>query len=425
MGTRHDIVFGDSREMSFLNDSSVQLAITSPPYWQLKDYGSKNQIGYHQSYESYINNLNLVWQECYRVLENGCRLCINIGDQFARSVYYGRYKVIPIRSEIIKFCECIGFDYMGAIIWQKKATTNTTGGASLMGSYPYPRNGILSIDYEFILLFKKLGTPLKPDTEKKKSSNMTKEDWKTYFSGHWHFGGAKQEGHIAMFPEELPHRLIKMFSFTGETVLDPFLGSGTTALAAKKLNRNSVGFEINSTFKPFMEKKLGVLTPELQPSKLFFHTHHQKTAFEEKIKKLPYIFKDFHQLDKKTDPKKQQFGSKIDKDSPKREVYYRIKHIISPELIKLDDDSTVRLIGIRKIEKTENKAIDFLALKTKKQQVFLKFDVAKHDDENNLLVYMYLKNRTFLNAHLIKKGLVCVDENREYKHKEKFLKLKE
>ncbi len=94
--------------MTLLPDNSVHLAITSPPYWQLKDYGTDNQIGFHDSYENYINNLNLVWKECYRTLHNGCRLCVNIGDQFARAVYYGRYKVIPIREEIIKFCENIG-----------------------------------------------------------------------------------------------------------------------------------------------------------------------------------------------------------------------------------------------------------------------------------------------------------------------------
>ncbi len=144
--------------MKELNDESIHLIITSPPYWQLKDYGTDNQIGFNDSYESYINNLNLVWKESFRVLHNGCRLCINIGDQYARSVYYGRYKVIPIRTEIIKYCETIGFDYMGAVIWQKVTTTNTTGGASVMGSFPYPRNGILKLDYEFILIFKKGGT---------------------------------------------------------------------------------------------------------------------------------------------------------------------------------------------------------------------------------------------------------------------------
>lgn len=167
LGTYHKIINGDSRDMGDLKDTSMHLVITSPPYWQLKDYGTEDQIGFHESYESYINNLNLVWQECYRVLHNGCRLCVNIGDQFARSVYYGRYKVIPIREEIIKFCENVGFDYMGAIIWQKKTTTNTTGGGVQMGSYPYPRNGILKIDYEFILVSKNWEMLLNPQKSKK------------------------------------------------------------------------------------------------------------------------------------------------------------------------------------------------------------------------------------------------------------------
>jgi len=102
-----------------------------------------------------------VWNESFRVLHEGCRLCINISDQFARSVYYGRYKIIPIRPEIIKFCESIGFDYMGSIIWQKPTTMNTTGGATVMGSFPYPRSGIIKIDYEFILIFKKTGQSTK------------------------------------------------------------------------------------------------------------------------------------------------------------------------------------------------------------------------------------------------------------------------
>lgn len=423
MQTKHNIITGDSRQMDFIEDHSVQLAITSPPYWQLKDYGTKNQIGYHESYESYINSLNLVWKECYRVLENGCRLCVNIGDQFARSVYYGRYKVIPIRTEIIKFCESIGFDYMGAIIWQKRTTTNTTGGASLMGSYPYPRNGILSIDYEFILLFKKLGKPTKPDKDIKTQSAMTTEEWKTYFAGHWNFGGAKQDGHIAMFPEELPHRLIKMFSFVGDTVLDPFLGSGTTALAAKKLDRNSVGYEINEEFKPFIKRKLGVNTPEINQPIFEFHEQSLHTDFKAEISKLPYIFKDYQNLDKKTDPKKLQFGSKIDKNSKQREEYHRVKEVISPELIRLKNDLVVRLIGIKANKKINGKATEFLEKKTKGQQIYLRFDELKHDAENNLFAYAYLKNKTFLNAHLIKNGLTLVDETIDYKNKSKFLKL--
>lgn len=246
--------------MTEIENESVHLIITSPPYWQIKDYGNKNQIGFNDTYEKYINNLNKVWVECYRVLYPGCRFCVNIGDQFARAVTYGRYKIIPIREEIIRFCESMGLDYMGAIIWQKKTTMNTTGGASVMGSFPYPRNGLIEIDYEFILLFKKLGkSPNNVSQEIKRQSAMTKEEWRKYFTGHWNFAGEKHgNGHSAMFPEELPKRLIKMFSFTGETILDPFLGSGTTIKAAKELKRNSIGYEINKDYLPIIKDKIGI-----------------------------------------------------------------------------------------------------------------------------------------------------------------------
>jgi len=418
--THHKIIFGDSRKMNKIADNSVQLIITSPPYWQLKDYGVENQIGYNDSYEEYINNLNLVWKESHRVLENGCRLCVNIGDQFARSVYYGRYKVIPIRTEIIKFCESIGFDYMGAIIWQKKTTSNTTGGASLMGSYPTPRNGIISIDYEFILIFKKLGKAKSPPKEIKEKSKLTKEEWKTFFSGHWNFGGIKQQEHIAMFPEELPRRLIKMFAFVGDTVLDPFLGSGTTSLAALKLGRNSIGYEINKEFLPIIKQKLQIGN---QPN-ASFEIMEDKSEIDVKpeIEKLPYVFKDFHKFDKKTDPKKLKFGSKIDKDnSYQREEFYSVKEIISPELIRLSNDLIVRLIGVKEKKEVNGKATEFLKLKTKGQKVFLKFDEIKHDENNNLFAYVYLKNKTFLNAHLIKNGLAEVDLEHDYKNKTKFI----
>lgn len=425
MNTNHKIINGDSRNMVELSDNSVDLIITSPPYWQLKDYGIENQIGYNDSYEKYINHLNLVWKECYRVLASGSRLCINIGDQFARAVYYGRYKVIPIRTEIIKFCEAIGFDYMGAIIWQKKTTSNTTGGASLMGSYPFPKNGILSIDYEFILIFKKLGEAKKPPIEIKELSKMTKEEWKTYFDGHWNFGGARQDGHIAMFPTELPKRLIKMFSFVGDTVLDPFLGSGTSSLVAKKLDRNSVGYEINPEFIPFIKEKLEIQENTLFKSEyIFLRQENIKTDYSSDIKMLPYIFKDFHYLDKKTDPKKLQFGSKIDKNAKEeREEYFSVKEIINSELLRLSNGLIVRMIGVKENKNINGKAVEFLRLKTKGQKVFLKYDSIKYDEKNNLLVYLYLKNRTFLNAHLIKNGLVLVDTVSDYKNKSKFIKL--
>ena len=413
--------------MKEVADESVHLIITSPPYWQLKDYGNGGQIGFNDTYESYINNLNLVWRECHRVLHKGCRLCINIGDQFARSVYYGRYKVVPIRTEIIKFCESIGFDYMGAIIWQKVTTCHTSGGATVMGSYPYPRNGILKIDYEFILIFKKYGPAPKVSREAREQSKLTDEEWKQYFTGHWNFPGEKQDKHLAMFPEELPRRLIKMFSFVGETVLDPFLGSGTTILAAKKLRRNSIGYEINPDFLPVIREKLGLQQGMLFDDASFEIIEQGKPGidFQEEIRKLPYIFKDPIRFDKKVDPKKLRFGSRIDNTPQPRETYYTIREVISPEVLVFGNGLRVRLLGVKERGDTREAAVRFLQHKTRGKKVFMRFDSLKYDENSNLLCYLYLENKTFLNAHLIKNGLADVDTTRDYRYKERFLRLQD
>lgn len=423
MATHHKVIIGDSRRMTEVADESVDLVITSPPYWQLKDYGDEKQIGFYDTYESYINNLNLVWKESFRVLKNGCRLCVNIGDQFARSVYYGRYKVIPIRTEITKFCETIGMDYMGAIIWQKVTTTNTTGGASIMGSFPYPRNGILKIDYEFILLFKKLGDPPKVSKEIKELSKLTVDEWNTYFAGHWNFAGERQGKHLAMFPEELPRRLIRMFSFVGDTVLDPFLGSGTTSLAAKNLSRNSIGYEISPTFIPIIKTKLKISQHDIFGDATCDFVTRQQTYknLDKDIELLPYKFADPHQLDKKIDPRKLKFGSKIENgDSGERPELYSVTEVLTPELLMLSNGLKVRLIGVSDEPTRRESAVQFLISKIKGERVFLKFDQEKIDEKGNLLSYVYLKNKTFVNAHLIKSGLVAVDLTRQYKYRSKF-----
>ncbi|MBQ3595622.1 MAG: thermonuclease family protein [Bacteroidales bacterium] len=422
INTTHTLITGDSRNLSLIPDKSVHLIITSPPYWQLKDYGSDKQIGFHDSYEDYINNLNMVWSECNRILHDGCRLCINIGDQFARSVYYGRYKVIPIRTEIIRFCESLGMDYMGAIIWQKQTTMNTTGGGAVMGSFPYPRNGILKIDYEFILIFKKQGKAPIPTIDYKKMSEMSKEEWNTYFASHWTFGGAKQDGHIAVFPEELPRRLIKMFSFVGETVFDPFMGSGTTSLAARNLKRNSIGYEINPDFIKYYKQKV-------ESSMLFDNStcvyKKDESSFDicQKLMSLPYRFNDPHKMENKIDVKKLQFGSKIDKDSKEREDYYSVKDVVSPNKLLLSNGVTVRLIGVKEKPSVNGAATKFLAEKTKGRKVFMRYDSVKYDSDNTLLCYLYLDNKTFINAHLLKNGLVDVDDSMDFKYKNKFEKL--
>jgi site-specific DNA-methyltransferase (adenine-specific) len=423
MSTIHQIINGDSRKMSLISDKSVHLIVTSPPYWQLKDYGDEKQIGFHQSYEEYINNLNLVWQECDRVLRDGCRLCINIGDQFARSVYYGRYKVIPIRTEIIRFCETLGMDYMGAVIWQKSTTMNTTGGGSVMGSFPYPRNGILKIDYEFILIFKKPGKPPVVSENTKKASSMTKEEWNTFFSSHWNFAGARQDKHMAVFPEELPRRLIKMFSFVGETVLDPFWGSGTTSLAASNLNRNSVGYEINSEFINICRETLSIERRDVFETKYVFENDQTKIDSKTLIDELPYQFSDPHKMDKKIDVKKLQFGSRIDQNQAEREAYYTVKKVINPDLVELNNGLIVRLIGIIEKPAVNGKATSYLESKILGQRVYLRYDEEKYDSDHHLMCYLYLKNRTFINAHLIKSGLVCADNKSNYKQRRKFIEL--
>ncbi|MFH0791967.1 MAG: DNA methyltransferase [bacterium] len=425
MKTNHRVIMGDSRNMAELKNNSVHLVITSPPYWQLKDYGSLDQIGFNDSYENYINNLNLVWKECFRTLHDGCRLCVNIGDQFARSVYYGRYKIIPIRTEIIKFCETIGFDYMGAIIWQKATTMNTTGGATIMGSFPYPRNGIIKLDYEFILIFKKLGVSPFVSKEIKEESKMSKDEWNQYFNGHWNFNGARQDKHLAMFPEELPMRLIKMFSFVGDNVLDPFLGSGTTTLAAINLNRNSAGYEINNNYLPTIKEKIGATKDDLFKNVAFefIDQKQHNINYAKDISELPYIFKDTIKFDRKIDPKKLQFGSKIDSTKNEAIDTYSVKEIVSPEKLLLNNDLLVRLIGVKVNKDKIDDAIEFLQAKLKNQRVFMRFDSLKYDQENNLLCYLYLKNKTFINAHLIKNQLVDVDNSFDYKYKIKFLNL--
>ena len=313
---------------------------------------------------------------------------------------------------------------MGSIIWQKATTMNTSGGASIMGSFPHPRNGIVKLDFEYILLFKKPGNAPKPTLAQKENSAMTNEEWNTYFNGHWYFSGAKQDKHLAMFPEELPNRLIKMFSFPNETVLDPFLGSGTTSLVAKKLNRNSVGYEINPEFIPIIKERIGGNDAFSVVEVNVIKQKEIEDSFDEKIEELPYQFVDTLKLDKKIDVKKLQFGSKLDADSTgKREEYFSVKEVISPELVRLNNDLIIRLIGIKQNPHINGKASEFLISKVKGKKVFLKYDEIKHDSDNHLMAYLYLENKTFINAHLLKEGLVDVDSNIDFKYKNKFLNL--
>jgi len=401
------IIIGDSRKMIEIGDNEIDLIVTSPPYWHIKDYGVEGQIGYGQSLHEYLKSLYIVWRECFRVLKPGARLCINVGDQFLRSIVYGRYKVAPLHSELIVQCEKIGFDYMGSIIWQKKTTMNTTGGANVMGSYPYPPNGLVEIDYEFILIFKKPGKKVVPSKEIKEKSKLTKEEWKEYFSGHWNFPGERQIDHEAMFPEELPKRLIKMFSFVGDVVLDPFLGSGTTIKAALNLERNSIGYEINEKFLPVIKKKIGLTQGELR-DKVELVKRDKAIKIENVVDYIPNI-KDA----------KPQINSELFRF--KRERLYRVRKVLDECTIELDTGLIVKLLGIKVIKKSEAKI--YLEKFVKGKQIFLKFDPSYKPEKDVVPAYVFLKNKIFINKEMLKQGIADVQEG-DFLYKNHFVKIK-
>jgi len=409
MDTWAKVIIGDSREMAEVAAGAVDLVVTSPPYWHIKDYGIAGQVGYGQSLHAYLRDLYRVWGECFRVLRPGGRLCVNVGDQFARAAVYGRYKIIPLHAEIIGQGEELGFDFMGAIIWQKKTTMNTTGGAPIMGSYPYPPNGLVEIDYEFILIFKKPGSAKKVATDIKEASKLTKEEWKEYFSGHWHFGGARQLGHEAMFPEELPRRLIRMFTFVGDMVLDPFLGSGTTVKAALDLGRNAMGYEVNESFREIIREKVGL--KEAQP--LF--TSVQIIKREKETSKVSLSNYNPRIQDSKV-LSSQENLSKKSKNLPK------VTAVQDEKTILLDNGSQVRFLGIHieKQDETKKYLQDFLLGK----YVVLK-DATVAGENGVVSAYIYLKNKIFINAYLIKSGLASPDLQVEHRYAAKFRRLAE
>ncbi|MEM5877249.1 MAG: site-specific DNA-methyltransferase [Candidatus Aenigmatarchaeota archaeon] len=257
----------DSRTMCELNDNSIDLIVTSPPYWDIKDYGTEEQIGFSQDLLEYLHDLNKVFSECARVLKNGRYICINIGDRFLKtdSKRKIRNQVIPLHAEIINMFMSMEFDYIGTILWHKLNNKNTSGGGSIMGSYPYPVNGVLEINYEHILVFRKYGETDKiNDNNIKESSKLSLEEWKQYFNSIWNVQPERQDSHIAMFPLEIPKRLIKMYSYVNEIVLDPFAGSGTTLLAAKSTGRHYIGYEINPDYVFIIKNKVGDLFGEVK-----------------------------------------------------------------------------------------------------------------------------------------------------------------
>ena len=224
-----------------------------------------------------------------------------------------------------------------------------------------------------------------------------------------------------MFPEELPARLIRMFSFHGETVLDPFLGSGTTSLAARNLGRSSIGYEINPDNIPVIRTKLNTAQADLEGSRYEFR---DRPRDDERIganrATVPFVFKDPHAIDKKVDPRALTFGSRVSNDTGDREEYHTVKAVIDACTVRLSNDVTVRLIGVRTRPDTSAQAVQWLEETIRGQRVYLRFDDRKFDEQGHMLVYLHLKNKTFLNAHLIKRGLAEVDPSAAFRMKDRF-----
>lgn len=249
--TNHRLIFGDAREMPYIPDESVHLVVTSPPYWVLKRYNdSPHQLGHVADYDEFIGALEQVWRECFRVLVPGGRLVCVVGDVCRSRRENGRHYVMPLHADIVVACRRVGFDNLNPIIWDKIANANyevNNGNPGFLGK-PYEPNAIIKNDIEFILMQRKPGGYRKPTDEQRRLSKLTKTEYADWFRQFWTLTGASTKQHPAPFPLELAFRLIRMFSFVGDTVLDPFCGTGTTMLAAMKTGRNSIGIEVDSDY---------------------------------------------------------------------------------------------------------------------------------------------------------------------------------
>lgn len=247
---KHLLVRGDARTLSFLEDESVHLVVTSPPYWTLKRYREHpDQLGHVEDYEVFLGELAKVWRECFRVLVPGGRLVCVVGDVCLSRRQHGRHVVVPLHADIAVACRRIGFDNLNPIIWHKisNATYEINNGTKFLGK-PYEPNAIIKNDIEFILMQRKPGGYRKPTDEQRRLSMIGKKEYDEWFRQFWNIPGASTKEHPAPFPAELAYRLVRMFSFFGDVVLDPFCGIGTTMLAAIKANRNSIGVEIDPVY---------------------------------------------------------------------------------------------------------------------------------------------------------------------------------
>jgi len=274
--TKHRIIQGDAREMNEVTPESVHLVVTSPPYFDLIDYedtsNTDGQLGNLRDYDRFLAELNKVWRRCFEALVPGGRLCIVVGDVCVSRRQTGRHFVIPLHADIARACTTLGFDYLTPIYWSKIAnmTTEVGGSARFLGK-PYEPNAIIKNDVEYVLLLRKPGSYRRPTNAQRALSLLEPEDHRRWFRSVWTDvrGENRKAGHPAPFPTELARRLIMMFSFVGDTVLDPFWGTGTTTHAAVKAARSSIGYEIEPGYIAIGRQRLGqydstVVHPEFE-----------------------------------------------------------------------------------------------------------------------------------------------------------------
>ena len=258
--THHTLHLGDARKLSGLTPASVHLVVTSPPYWTLKRYrDSDAQMGHIEGYEDFLQELDKVWKHCYEALVPGGRLICVVGDVcLSRRKNAGRHTVVPLHASIQEHCRAIGFDNLAPIIWHKitNAVYEVENGSTFLGK-PYEPNAVIKNDIEFILMERKPGGYRSPTLATRILSVISNENHKKWFQQIWTgLTGASTRDHPAPYPLELAERLIQMFSFVGDTVLDPFMGTGTTVAAAAKCGRNSVAWEVDPHYFELSRKRI-------------------------------------------------------------------------------------------------------------------------------------------------------------------------
>jgi len=250
IATIHRLILGDSRNLPFLPDESVHLIVTSPPYWNLKRYNENpRQLGHIDDYEMFLQELNKVFAHIFRILVPGGRMVCVVGDVCVSRKSFGRHLVFPLHADICVLCRKLGFDNLNPIIWNKisNASYEVSNGSKFLGK-PYEPNAIIKNDIEFILMQRKPGGYRQPSLVQRRDSKLKKSDFDEWFQQIWRIPGASTKKHPAPFPVELASRLVQMFSFSNDTVMDPFCGSGTTMVAALRSGRNSIGVDIDPEY---------------------------------------------------------------------------------------------------------------------------------------------------------------------------------